>query len=756
MDFKGKSVLQFIKFAIVGLSNTLVDWVVYFVLIKTLLPNDIYAAKSISFAVSVLNSFVFNSIWTFRKEFLEGIREKSLRFYALTKYFLRFFVVSLVGFGINYYAFKYSNNGLKNSLDGTILSLVTLCIASGAAIIWNFFINKIWTYKKLISDDLDSEDKVKLVRNFKFDVAAVLLLIVMFFISFSVMKGDSGIVDEIAHIPAGYTYDEYHDYRMNPEHPPLAKALSGIPLMFLNLNSPTADSSWNSISQWDSGWAFLYTLGNDADTILFWARIPMILLSLMLGLLLYKWAAEKLGHKVALAITAIYAFTPEILGHGHYVTTDVAAALGFALAIYTFDKYLSNRTKKNLIIAGIGFGIAQLLKFSCFLLLPIFVLYIIVKALYERKEQAKKFWAIFWDYFKSYIWIVVIALIVVWLVYIPLVWKTPVQVEKQVILNNLSSDSRTLILRNFLDALFGNVVTRAIGHYLLGVMLVFGRVAGGNSTFIIGHFSDKSISWFFPVAYLIKTPLTVLFLLFSGIVYTFVKKGKSKSEVWFLWLMFVPVAVYWAVTMKGSLNIGTRHLLPTLPFVYLFIGWAIKDFITGKKIIYKVVIAVLILFMICSTALSYPNYLAYFNETVAGTPGYKLMVDSSLDWGQDLKRLKIYADENHIDYKDMKIDYFGGGKISYYLPGSTAWRSGYGPTTGYIAISATFYQMSKLQSKAENKWSYDWLEDYTPTVVGSSILVFHISPEDLVKNPPVSPYPIYKFDEMPAKSTTQL
>jgi len=123
------------------------------------------------------------------------------------------------------------------------------------------------------------------------------------------------------------------------------------------------------------------------------------------------------------------------------------------------------------------------------------------------------------------------------------------------------------------------------------------------------------------------------------------------------------------------------------------------------------------------------------------------MADSALDWGQDLKRLDKYVEENNI--KNIKIDYFGGAYPAYYIPDSVKWRSGYGPTTGWIAISATYYQMSKLNNVDEGKWSYQWLEEFEPvTVIGNSILVFHITQQDLIDHPPVSPYPITKYDKI--------
>ena len=742
---KLKNIWQFIKFAIVGVANTLVDWLVFYLLVFFVMPDGKLSAKAISFVVAVINSFILNSIWTFRREFMAGISDKSLRLIRLTNYFLRFFVVSLVGFVINYFTFKFAISHLGLSSFSRFSDILGLVFASGAALVWNFAINKIWTYKKVAAENLSEEERKKKISRFKYNLAAAGLLLIMATISFFVMKGDSAIVDEVAHIPAGYSYLRYHDYRLNPEHPPLAKIIAAAPLQFLDLSQPKYDSSWRNIDQWENGWYFLYRSGNNPDQILFWSRLPMILLAVLLGILLYIWASEIFGPKTGLFVLFLYTFTPEILAHGHLVTTDVAAAFGFTLAVYAFDKFLRKGGWKYLFFASAAFAVAQLLKFSAFLLFVVFLILIFIKSYFDFKEGKESYVKALWGYFKSYILISVISVILVWIVYIPLVWSMPPDVEKAVIVKNLTLEPRLELPRKILSAMAGNPLTRAIGHYLLGVMLVFGRVAGGNATYIIGHFSDKSISWFFPLAWLMKTPATIIILTFFSLFYLISRKVRNRSEAWFLWLIFVPFAVYWTITLKGSLNIGTRHLLPTIPFLYLFIGFSLKEIIESKRLVANIALVAIVFLLAVPVLAAYPNYLGYFNIFTYGQKKYNLMVDSSLDWGQDLKRLAEYAKENNI--KKIKIDYFGGGLPKYYIPDSQEWRSGYGPTSGWLAISATFYQMSKMFGPKEGKWSYDWLSDYQPTVIGSSILLYHITPQDLEKNPPKSPYPITKFDK---------
>lgn len=587
------------------------------------------------------------------------------------------------------------------------------------------------------------------------------VLVVMFLIAFFSSKGilgdpgDSGTVDEIAHIPSGYTYVKDHDFRLNPEHPPLAKAAAGLSLVLKGFKGPETEWTWEGINQWESGWAMLYRIGNNPAQLLMWARVPMMLLMILLGIFLYKWARELYGRKIGLLVLTMFAFYPDVLGHGRLVTTDIAAALGYVLAIYYFDKMLQNRNWKTIVMAGVGFALAQLLKFSAFLLFGILFFMILIKA-YQEKD--KGFWKRLWFYFKDYLVVCVLSLIIVWIVYIPFVWKTPVDIEHTLIERNLTSDPRTLPLRNFLHHMEGNVVMRALGHYLLGIFLVVARVGGGNATFALGHVAEKSISWFFPFAWLVKTPVTIILFTLTSIGLLIKNKFKfaDKKESWTVWIILLPIIVYWAFTLKGSLNIGIRHLMPTVPFVLLLIGWCIKKLTDNKRFAKAnwIAIGVLVVFMIAHTLSYFPNYIAYFNNFVPKDKRYTYLIDSSLDWGQDLLRLKKYVDDNHIE--KIKIDYFGGSVPSYYMPNQyEEWHSAYGPTTGWLAVSATYLQSSKLYGPKEGKWSYDWLSEQTPkAIIGGSILVYNISEQDIVNHPPKSPYPISRI-EFPGSIKTE-
>jgi len=119
--------------------------------------------------------------------------------------------------------------------------------------------------------------------------------------------------------------------------------------------------------------------------------------------------------------------------------------------------------------------------------------------------------------------------------------------------------------------------------------------------------------------------------------------------------------IYWATSLAGSLNIGLRHILPTFAFTYLLVVIGLKNLlaeIKNKQIIKttQIFLGILLGGFIFSSITIFPHYLAYYN-ILAGGPnnGYKIAVDSNLDWGQDLKRLKQWIDKNN-NYLDARLN----------------------------------------------------------------------------------------------------
>ncbi len=573
------------------------------------------------------------------------------------------------------------------------------------------------------------------------NIVAGILLLTMFLLAVFSIKGDSLTMDERAHLPAGYSYLTQKDMRLNPEHPPLLKDLSAIPLLFIDdINFPSEISAWkNEVNgQWDFGTAFLYNSGNPAEKMIFWGRIPMILLLMLLGFYVFKWTRKLIGNQGALLALFLFALSPTLLAHGRLVTTDVGAAAGVFIATYYFIKSLQNPTKKNIIIAGIVFGIAQLIKFSVILLIPFFGLITLIWWLMKPGTLIQAI--------KILVLVFVIGLILIWPVYQYHVWNYPP--EKQVTDTQVYlKDTLEFVKKPILWAA-DKPFLRAYAHYFTGLSMMFHRVAGGNTTYFLGEVSNLGWRSYFPVVYLIKVPLAFHILTLFALIYILclfrrfcgTKEKKKTANIWtkehFSEIaMLIFILVYWVVSIKGNLNIGVRHLLPVFPFTICLVSVTLIHILQSPylKLRYAI-LAILLLWQAVSVAAVYPYFLTYFNELVGGPQnGYKYVVDSNLDWGQDLKRLATWLKENNID--KIYIDYFGGSSPEYILKEKYApWWGERSPEElpreSYLAVSASFLQGGRgkaIPTLPQPSGYYRWLNNYTPlTAIGHSIFIYYI------------------------------
>lgn len=605
------------------------------------------------------------------------------------------------------------------------------------------------------------------------NILAATLLGLMFVLAISSMWNDSAIMDESPHIVSGYSYLKYKDMRLNPEHPPLIKDLAGLPLQFMGLNFPEDKSSWqNNINdQWTLGTQFLYESGNNPDKIIFWGRMGPILIMLLLGFYILKWTREEFGDKTALMALTLYVFSPTILAHGRFITTDVGAATGIFISTYYFIKYLRDKTRKKFIISAVALGLALVAKFSTFLLIPFFGLLALIYGYIQSDISfKKKVSGAIKHGFLSVGIIISAFILIVWPVYQFHTWNYPPERQKSdTAFNLVSSDNR--LLADLVIWASDKPILRPLAQYGHGFLMVVQRATGGNTTYFMGEVSAAGWKSYFPTVYLLKEPIAKHILIVIAL-YGFIKllianaprRHREPSTLVALshWAknnfhevaMLGFVALYWLTTLRSNLNIGIRHIIPTFPFVYILISaeinkWAmmknniinfsdfpIKSIATAAKSYLKIfsryaLITVLLLWYALATVFTFPYFLAYFNE-IAGGPknGYKYVVDSNLDWGQDLKRLAQYAEKNKIN--KIAVDYFGGGSPSYYLGDKfIPWRSSNGPYHGYFAISATFLQNAQgnpapgFAIKPED--TYSWLKDKKPiTTIGYSIFVYKL------------------------------
>ncbi|MFI5240201.1 MAG: ArnT family glycosyltransferase [Candidatus Saccharimonadia bacterium] len=601
----------------------------------------------------------------------------------------------------------------------------------------------------------------RLIKTYHYVIVGSLLAL-MFGLGVTSMAHDSAIVDEVAHIPAGYSYLEYGDYRLNPEHPPLIKDIAALPLTFMHLSFPITSPSWTSEinGEWDSGWNFLYYAGNSPTQILFYARLPILILSIVFAAVFYELLRRKFGIGVGLLAVFLYTLEPNIMAHSRLVTTDIGVTALCFLAVWTFVLYLEKPDLMRGGVATLCLALAQLAKFSAVVLGPLYIFLVLVVV--AGWGEPTKWWSRAKTYFLGLLGIGVGALVLIWLFYFPMTLHMPNSVQKTLVASSLwpgwkMSLAIKLATYNHIPGM------RALVQYVLGVAMVLGRVAGGNTTYLLGHVTNQSFWWYFPITYLIKTPVALLIMIVIVSVYGVLdyfhhapkrlwenfRRYSKERPMQFAALSFV--GLYSLVSMTGNLNLGIRHLLPMFPFIFLTVSIGMVGLLRRypRSIFPSIGLGLLMLWYLAANLLIYPSYIAYFNELIGGpNNAYKYVTDSSIDWGQDLARLHDYVASNHISH--IAVDYFGGGLPQYYfcsanvvpkgsiVNGNRAyncsgspfieWHSSYGLYHGYMAVSETYLENDIYYSGLRGDSGYDQLRKMTPIAkIGYSIYVYKLN-----------------------------
>ena len=646
--------------------------------------------------------------------------------------------------------------------------------------------------------------------------ALVLICIASFSLMLWASRTDSAIMDELAHIPAGYGYVHNLDYRLNPEHPPLMKALAMFPVLFLNPTYPTQNPAWTTEvnGQWDMGTAFLYESGNDANAIIQTARIMPILITILTIIFLFLLARGLMGDWWALLPTALFALSPTVLAHGHYVTTDVGASFGIVFATYFFLKYIESPSTKHLWWAGLAFGVAQVTKFSTPFLVPLYIFLVIV--LWLRKTIVE------WHPSKSFhrarkicmnglrsAWklILIFAIGYIFIVYpVYFVFTFHYPIARQI------SDTTTILtsfangptpagqfckgvrcLADFNIWSAGNPILRPYAEYMLGILMVLQRADAGNTIYFLGHVAQSGGWIYFPVLYLLKEPvpslIIVLFALFLALYLVIKRAITVRGRILRPILDYIGVnfpefsmasfvVLYWGYSMHTPLNIGIRHIIPTLPFIYILAVVVWKKWIAGRRDagsgmmmaggttlndimasvasftrsffaagLKYILLILLVLWLFLETLFAAPYFLSYFNEFGGGTMnGYHYVTDSNYDWGQDLLRLKTFVGA-HPEIDKIGVDYFGGGDPQYYLGSKEVnWSSSQGNPADqgihWFAVSVNTLEgaIQPLAPGQDRNASdtYSWLVELRPPEpsignvpppdyrIGTSIFVYHL------------------------------
>ena len=497
---------------------------------------------------------------------------------------------------------------------------------------------------------------MQILKNKLIVVCAVASFVLVIFLQLAFMARDNSATwDEADHTYAGYMQWKHGDFGLNAEHPPLVKYLATLPLLRMNLKEPPLLDQPYRLQEVRGGKDFVFQ--NDANAILFRVRIAASVLTLLLAILVFLAAQEMFGTGAGLIALSLIAFDPTLLAHSALVTTDAGQACFMFWATYAFYRYANRPTSLRLITVGLVVGLALASKHSAVLLFPMLFLLAVTEFLLQRNSAAKNSTKSASRLALALLLTCLISIAVLWswygFRYTPRADGLPLNPTMSAQLQRVPSafEGRVLGLVDKLH-LLPQSYTYGFAHVLIQ--------SKAFTSYLLGTIYPHPVWFYFPVAILIKSTLTFLVLLAIATWAVFTGRFRARREILY---MLIPVAVYMVFAMAGGMNIGVRHVLPVYVFLSVAIAgaaWALIQ--RNRRWLYAVV--GLLLFQAVSVLHAFPAYVSYANEAFGGPANvHKVLSDSSSDWGQQLKDVKLYLDAHPT--KECWFAYFGEGVAEY-------------------------------------------------------------------------------------------
>lgn len=525
-------------------------------------------------------------------------------------------------------------------------------------------------------------------------------LLVSTLIHLSLAWKDSQTIDEAAHISAGVSYIETGDFRLNPEHPTLFKLLSGVFVSALDTKPIRQTDGWDKADQWKVGKDFLYNSRSDDQIILFVGRLPMIAISLCLVLATYYLGLMLASKKIGYIAGSLLALDPTLLGHGHLVTNDTLLALGLVLFTVASIRYVKKSDKNNLVILSLAMLVCLLAKFSGLAVVSAFI------ALVYWQNKGK-----FLTTIKCCLLGFGIVFAGIWTTYFFQVGSIAGDVHGE-----QSIDVKVpTVLENLPIPAYS---------YLRGMATLFYHNSEGHESYLLGQNYSSSILYI-PIAIITKLPSYILVTFIFSVLYVFLRRRtiSLKDHMVIGWLI-IPTLLFISLAMTSSIRIGIRHVLPVWPLLYLLFAYIVVHFIKPKNVRYipLVILLPLTSLLFISHPLSFNNLLGKLVTKQIDAP---VLIDSNLDWSQDIYRLRDYIRNNNINsfgevlFTNIPLNKVIDGVRSCELDPLTAQCVDREAVPCIVAISDT--------AKWKHQTDYRWLSETHSelTRIGGSITIYN-------------------------------
>ena len=529
-----------------------------------------------------------------------------------------------------------------------------------------------------------------------------LLLLLFFFGTLALSAPQLSLTaDEPVHLAQGYLYWTRGDFRFQRPvaQPPLADLLEGALLTLQPGPPPEILAGWETADLTLFSRDFVAWYGEALPTATFVARFPIILLALLGAALLYRWARESFGSGSALLALALLALDPNFAAHANLATTDLLLAIWSFIAVYAGARWVQQPDSwQRAVMTGLTLGLALSSKTSGFFPLGIVGLLCITHALTQHYQKPTELFSALLRWGTRLVPITLLALVVLWALYRfefhPLPGgKVPLPFPTQWII-------------------WGELRT---------------HLQEGHIAYLMGESSYTGWWYYYPLAFLLKTPLPTLLLLGATL---WLRLTKNRQGWWQRRTLWLTPLLYSLAAITSTIDIGYRYLLIMLPFLYILVG-GLYSLLQRRWL--RLALLGLLIWLLGENLNAYPHYLAYFNNLTRHTQtSHHYLVDSNLDWGQGFIALRKWLDENP-DSKPLYLSYYTFTDPELYgitytplapapdAPPTLAQR--FDPPPGRYALSATTLQGIMVSAPD----TYDWFRHREPIArPGQAIFVYDI------------------------------
>ncbi len=563
-------------------------------------------------------------------------------------------------------------------------------------------------------------------------MGVLLLLGSYFLLGLYSLPSTAKTYDEGIHLIGGYTFWTEQDFRLHPQNGNLPQRWASLPMLFLETPAfPLEASSWRLPDGWYAEEYYLYQMQTEPLWILFCGRVMMLLMTTAMGLLIYVYAKRLFGVAGGFIALTVFAFNPEMLAHGRLVTSDMMGAAMYLLSLWGLGRLLETLTIGRVLMLGVAVGSLTVSKNHAALFAPVAVVSLIATSVGwreysvrwgRRSWQLTGFWRVFAARFAVLAVAAVLAVGVLWSYY---------GFRYEAFNPELPAPERNWDWDWALGDGSGavKVVSSLREARLLPEAYLFGVahiLRGGEQrhAFLLGEYAYKGWWVYFPIALLLKSPVALIVLASAAIICYLIYIKRRRRGLWGdealaaklllgLPLIFF-IAIYSLVASNSAFNIGLRYLMPVIVCGIVLLGSL--AYWWRKSRLGRIVISALLGLYALESTLVFPRYLSFFNVAVGGPQnGYNLLVDSSLDWGQDLNALADWLAEHNPEpnAEPVYLGYFGAESPRYagidarYLTSMGAHHNESYHLgilePGYYALSATMLQ--GISYNIERPWS---------------------------------------------------